>query len=942
MAEAIGSLRVLLGLDSAQFSEGLKKSKANLVSFGKSAAVAGAAIGAALAGTALAVGAAVKGAIDQADQLDELSQKVGVGVEELSRLKYAAEISGVGLETLSTGIRKLSAGMAEAAGKGTGKAAEALNALGISAVDASGKLRSSDDVLKDIAGKFAGIEDGAGKTALALGLFGKSGADLIPLLNEGSEGIARLEAEADALGVTLSSEAAAAAGKFNENLDRLKATSQGVTNQLMAATAPALLSISEALLSTSRNTELMDGLGKALSITLRGLASAGVIVAAAFSATGKTIAQVSKAIGFAIKGDFASAGAAMNQQALDIGAVVASVKKIWTDVPASGRSQAKGVADGLAEPLVQAKKTIKDEGDKAAKEAKAASEKILDGAQGVIERLMTSDERYAKEYQESRAKLDTARKADLISLEQYLDAVERLENERAARSIDPAKDPGRVDFEPGMPRDVEFDTELGDLIERLEDARRAAEDVAYSIDDIYYGFKNNDWGVAVSGLLKALQAVKVAFASGTGADKFSAVAGVAQGVGAAIGGGAGGAISGAATGALTGLQVGGPVGAVIGGLIGGITGFLGGNKAKKQARREAEERARQAEAERVARVEVARKELEIQLMRATGDAAGALAKQREYELAALDASLHEQQRAIWAAEDLAEANAKLAAVAASRTSLEHQLLEAMGDSALAIAAQRDEYLQSLDESLRPLQSAVWGLVDANDALARSQDAVAAAQDVVREAYDREASAYRETIDRFRSMSASLRSYAESIGQAENGTNSLAAAAQKFAKVSAAARLGDENAMGQLQGAADAYRTAGRDSAKTLLEQLRIDAQVRAAVEAAADTADRQATIAERQLEALTQQLPANLREIQVTFAEGMAGLNEALMAEQKLQIEANANLATIAANSSQYGELVAMRAELRAGLAEIAKNTGQTSDTLIRVTRDGDGIVVAA
>ena len=941
MADAIGSLRVLLGLDSAQFSEGLKKSKTDLASFGKSAAVAGAAIGAALAGTALAVGAAVKGAIDQADQLDELSQKVGVGVEELSRLKYAAEISGVGLDTLSTGIRKLSAGMAEAASKGTGKAAEALNALGISAVDASGKLRSGDDVLKDIAGKFAGIEDGAGKTALAMGLFGKSGADLIPLLNEGSEGIARLEAEADSLGITLSSEAAAAAGKFNENLDRLKATSQGVTNQLMAAAAPALLSISEALLSTSRNTELMDGLGKALSITLRSLASAGVIVAAAFSATGKTIAAVSKAIGFAVKGDFASAGAAMNQQALDIGAVVKSVKQIWTDVPASGRAQAKGVADGLAAPLVQAKKTIKDEGDKAAKEAKAARDKIVDAANGVIDRLMTADERYEKQYRESRAALDAARKADLISLEKYLDAVERLENERAARSFEPVKAPGRVDLEPGIPQDIEFDTELGDLIERLEEVRRAAEEVAYSIEDIYYGIKNNDWGMAFSGLLKSIESVKKAWATGSFTDKANAVAGVAQGVGNSIGGGLDGALSGAASGFMAGNMILPGIGGIVGGIIGGVAGLFSGSKAKKQAKREAEERARQAEAERLARVEAARKELEIRLMELSGDKAGALAKAREYELAAMDASLHEQQRAIWAAEDLAEAQAKLAALTASRVGLEIELLEAMGDASGALAAQREEYLKTLDESLRPLQTAIWSVIDANAALAKSQDAVAAAQDVVREAYDREAAAYRETIDRFKSMSASLRSYAASIGQAENGTNSLAAAAQKFAKVSAAARLGDENAMGQLQGAAEAYRTAGRDNAKTLLEQLRIDAQVRSAVEAAADTADRQASIAERQLAALTEMLPANLREINTTFAEGMVGLNEALLAQEKLQFEANANLAAIAESNAAANQAYAI-AGLAAKMDEVIKATRTTADVMQRVTRDGDGMVIAA
>lgn len=941
MAEPIGSLYVKLGLDSAQFSEGLKKSQGQISGFAKSAAVAGAAIAAALAGTALAVGAAVKGAIDQADQLDELSQKIGIGVEELSRLKYAAEISGVSLDTLSTGIKRLSAGLAEAAGKGTGKAAEALTALGISATDATGQLRSSSDVLKDVAEKFAGIEDGAGKTALAMSLFGKSGADLMPFLNEGADGIARLEAEADALGITLSSDAAAAAGKFNENLDKLKATGQGVTNQLMTAVSPALLSISEGLLSTSRNSELMDGLGKALSITLRGLASAGVIVAAAFAATGSTIAAVAKAISLSIKGDFAGASAAMSITVFDTRKVAESVKKIWTDVPAAGRARSQAVADGLAAPLVRARKTVKDEGDKAAKEAKAARDKVLDAAEGVMDRLMNADERYAKEYRESLAKLQAARAADLISLEQYLDAVERLNNERDARAYKAAQAPGRVDLLPGLPDIEAFDTPLGDLIDRLDEVARAADDVAYSIDDIYFGFKNHNWTMAVSGLLRAVQSVQQAFKNGTTADKFSAVAGVAQGVGSAIGGVAGSGLSGAASGALAGFTVAGPLGAAVGGIIGGIAGLFGGSSAKKKAKREAEERARQAEAERLAQVEAARKTLEIRLMELSGDTVGALARQREYELAAMDESLREQQKAVWAAEDLAVAQAKLVAIATTRRDLEIALMEAMGDSAGAIAAQREEYLKGLDESLRPLQSAVWSVIDANDALARSQEEVAAAQDVVREAYDREAGAYREAIDRFKGMAASLRSYSASIGAAETGTNTLADAALKFAKVSARARLGDEAAMGDLQAAGEAYRAAGQSQAKTLLEQLRIDAQVRAGVNAAAATAERQASIAEQQLAALTQTLPAALRDVDVTFADGMAALNAAVTRQADLQAIANAQMIAIAEYNQATDTAAAIQA-LAAQMEKIAKSTDTTAAVLQRVTRDGESMVVAA
>ena len=64
------------------------------------------------------------------------------------------------------------------------KNAKAFKALGISVKDNEGNLRSSEEVFLDVADKFSKMEDGAGKTTLAIKLFGKSGADLIPLLNQ--------------------------------------------------------------------------------------------------------------------------------------------------------------------------------------------------------------------------------------------------------------------------------------------------------------------------------------------------------------------------------------------------------------------------------------------------------------------------------------------------------------------------------------------------------------------------------------------------------------------------------------------------------------------------------------------------------------------------------------------------------------------------------------
>lgn len=241
MASAlIGALRVSLGIDSAQFSAGLKGAQAGLAKFGKSAAIGLAAVTAGAVAAGAALGVAVKGAIDHADELSKTAQKVGVATEALSRLEWAAKLSDVSLEQLSGGLTKLSKSMGDVAlGKG-GTAATAFKALGISVTDAAGKLKASDVVLSEVAAQFARLEDGSTKTALAVALFGRSGAELIPLLNSGADGLAEMAKESDRLGLTIGTKTGKAAEAFNDTLTRIQAVLGGVVNKVMEAALPAL------------------------------------------------------------------------------------------------------------------------------------------------------------------------------------------------------------------------------------------------------------------------------------------------------------------------------------------------------------------------------------------------------------------------------------------------------------------------------------------------------------------------------------------------------------------------------------------------------------------------------------------------------------------------------------------------------------------------------
>lgn len=216
---------------------GLASAQSGLAKFGSS--FAGLANPIALAGTAITAASAslvasVKSAIDTGDQFNKLSQKTGIAVESLSALAYAGDLADVNIESLATGIKKLSVNMAEAASNTKSKAAEAFSALGVAVKDANGNLRASDAVIGDVADKFANMKDGAGKTALAVALFGKAGADLIPLLNQGSKGIADMTEEAKKLGLVMTGQMAKDAEEFNDNIKKLSLSMSALGRSIAA------------------------------------------------------------------------------------------------------------------------------------------------------------------------------------------------------------------------------------------------------------------------------------------------------------------------------------------------------------------------------------------------------------------------------------------------------------------------------------------------------------------------------------------------------------------------------------------------------------------------------------------------------------------------------------------------------------------------------------
>jgi hypothetical protein len=222
---------------------------------------------------------AVQEAADQAGQAVDLSARLGISASAVQELGYAASQSGSDLEELSQGLTGLS-NKVDAAKKGSKDAAASLRAVGVSLVDVRSGRQSLDGTLGQIAEAFAKMPDGAKKSALAVDVFGKAGVKLIPLLNEGSDGIDALRNKARDLGIVIDDEAAKSLEGFGDDTDTLKQQLTGLRNQAIVAILPALQSMvsgMQAWISANRET-LVSLLTGALQVFVGVLQVAGKAV----------------------------------------------------------------------------------------------------------------------------------------------------------------------------------------------------------------------------------------------------------------------------------------------------------------------------------------------------------------------------------------------------------------------------------------------------------------------------------------------------------------------------------------------------------------------------------------------------------------------------------------------------------------------------------------
>ncbi|MGS1128466.1 hypothetical protein ACVCL3_15835 [Rhodanobacter sp. UC4437_H4] len=260
-----------------------------------------AAIGLVVAGAVAGFSALVKHQLDVADATGKMAQRLGVSTEFLSSMGYAAKSTGADSQVLASSLQSLAENQLKAAG-GNKQYTAAFKAMGISFRDARGQLVPLADLLPAIAERFRTMPDGANKAALAAKLFGTEGTKLIPMLNQGAQGLADMAEQAAGLGLVLSQEAVDGATALKDQVDLLKSKMEGAANVFLREMLPSVLAMSGGMGDAAGKTNDLADAADIVARALKYVILAASIAKNIVEALAQTIAAMARGVSIAFRG----------------------------------------------------------------------------------------------------------------------------------------------------------------------------------------------------------------------------------------------------------------------------------------------------------------------------------------------------------------------------------------------------------------------------------------------------------------------------------------------------------------------------------------------------------------------------------------------------------------------------------------------------------------
>lgn len=248
MAIQIAEYQATLDFNAEEFTKGIKDSESKLSNFADklksgisgAANIAAGAIGAVTAATTALVGTTVNEMSQLAatgDAIDKASQKAHMSAESYQEWDFILQHCGSDASVLQGTMKTLTSAV--------DKGADAFGELGINLEDLDGMAQ--EDIFSLVIEQLQGVEDESKRTALATELLGKGGTEMAALLNTSAEDVAAMKEQVHELGGILSDEAVSSAANFQDKLQDLTVSIQGIKNKAFAQFLPAASDFLEGL-----------------------------------------------------------------------------------------------------------------------------------------------------------------------------------------------------------------------------------------------------------------------------------------------------------------------------------------------------------------------------------------------------------------------------------------------------------------------------------------------------------------------------------------------------------------------------------------------------------------------------------------------------------------------------------------------------------------------
>ena len=279
-------------------------------------------------------------ASEKLDTVDKMSQKIGVSRQTYQELDFVFSQFGTNVDGLKNGLKTLRSVM-DTTAQGTSKNKTALEELGISAIDVSGNLRDSEDVMWEAFKTLQGMENQTKKARLATKLFGKAGLELMPMLNGSAGSVENLRKKAHKLGLVLDNETIDKGVEFKDTLDQTKRALSAVGTELGAAFMPAHVRVMRKVQDKMPEIrKMVEGFGKKVENGIEW-----------FIDNGDTVIKLVKAAGIEIAGIYTAIKA--NRAVKSISETISAFRTLTSAIAAQKAATVAATAATEAETVAQ-------------------------------------------------------------------------------------------------------------------------------------------------------------------------------------------------------------------------------------------------------------------------------------------------------------------------------------------------------------------------------------------------------------------------------------------------------------------------------------------------------------------------------------------------------------------------------------------------------------